>query len=427
MEILSLGSKVKIKRKEKNMKLKDLAGDRITPGQISLIETGKSNPSEDLLKYLAEQLGTTVEYLLESESKQAEDVCKFYSDIVEASIYCKNYLRAEENIEKGLHYAEKYRVEVMKGVFSYQKAFLAFLREDYGKAQKYGLSSLIIFLKVESYKNATKCYLLLGEISMENREYSLALSYFKEAEKTYNTCDIDEKLMSINIYYNMARSYSKLNESVKAIDYALMVEKEVNEFQDHKIYSDTLMVLALAYSEKKEKEKALKYAEKAKNVCVKSSDIALLASVEEGIGEFLIRALNIEEGLDHLNRALDLKKSIRGENTDETIVKIIEGLLKCSKPSKALRDIEELEERNDISTKTRIKILECRYKLHKESNDLSKAEEQILTLLSFLEVLEDKEMLVYYYMLIGSFYEEIGEDKLSLRYFKKAFKTKYNK
>lgn len=50
MEILSLGEKIKRRRKELNMTLKDLAGDRITPGQISLVESGKSNPSMDLLE-----------------------------------------------------------------------------------------------------------------------------------------------------------------------------------------------------------------------------------------------------------------------------------------------------------------------------------------------------------------------------------------
>ena len=53
MEILSLGEKIKRKRKELKMTLKDLAGSRITPGQISLVESGKSNPSMDLLEYLA--------------------------------------------------------------------------------------------------------------------------------------------------------------------------------------------------------------------------------------------------------------------------------------------------------------------------------------------------------------------------------------
>ena len=38
MEILSLGEKIKRRRKQLNMTLKDLAKDRQTPGQISLVE-----------------------------------------------------------------------------------------------------------------------------------------------------------------------------------------------------------------------------------------------------------------------------------------------------------------------------------------------------------------------------------------------------
>ena len=49
-----------------------MAGDRITPGQISLVESGKSNPSMDLLEYLADTLKTSIEYLMETEEYQAE-------------------------------------------------------------------------------------------------------------------------------------------------------------------------------------------------------------------------------------------------------------------------------------------------------------------------------------------------------------------
>ena len=70
MEILSLGEKIKRRRKELNMTLKDLAGDRITPGQISLVESGKSNPSMDLLEYLAIALKTSVEYFMETEERK---------------------------------------------------------------------------------------------------------------------------------------------------------------------------------------------------------------------------------------------------------------------------------------------------------------------------------------------------------------------
>ncbi len=67
MEILSLGEKIKRRRKELNMTLKELAGERITPGQISLVESGRSNPSMDLLEYIAITLNTSVEYLMETE------------------------------------------------------------------------------------------------------------------------------------------------------------------------------------------------------------------------------------------------------------------------------------------------------------------------------------------------------------------------
>ena len=75
MEILSLGEKIKRRRKELNMTLKELAGERITPGQISLVESGRSNPSMDLLEYIAITLNTSVEYLMETEKTQAEMIC----------------------------------------------------------------------------------------------------------------------------------------------------------------------------------------------------------------------------------------------------------------------------------------------------------------------------------------------------------------
>ena len=66
MEVLSLGEKVKKRRKELNMTLKDVAGNRVTPGQISLVESSKSNPSMDLLDYLADTLDISVEYFMET-------------------------------------------------------------------------------------------------------------------------------------------------------------------------------------------------------------------------------------------------------------------------------------------------------------------------------------------------------------------------
>ena len=98
MEILTLGEKIKRRRKEQKMTLKDLAGDRITPGQISLVESGRSNPSMDLLEYLANALQTSVEYLMESEETQAEKICIYYEQSAETYILNEDYISAEEYI-----------------------------------------------------------------------------------------------------------------------------------------------------------------------------------------------------------------------------------------------------------------------------------------------------------------------------------------
>jgi len=96
------------------MTLKDLAGDRITPGQISLVESGKSNPSMDLLEYLANALNTTVEYLMESEENTSRKNMFVLRNIAESLILNSDLVQAEQNIEKSLYYSEKYKLEYRK-------------------------------------------------------------------------------------------------------------------------------------------------------------------------------------------------------------------------------------------------------------------------------------------------------------------------
>lgn len=136
MEILSLGEKIKFKRKEKNMTLKELAGDRITPGQISLVESGKSNPSIELLEYIAQRLDTDIEYFLESEEKQATRICELYIDIALSAINAENYLKAKEIIEKGYHYAKEYNLNYYKGKFDMALAKIKYSNGEYEEAQK---------------------------------------------------------------------------------------------------------------------------------------------------------------------------------------------------------------------------------------------------------------------------------------------------
>ena len=113
--------------------LKDLAGDRITPGQISLVESGKSNPSMDLLEYLADRLETSIEYLLETEEHQAEKICIYYENIAEASMIDEDLTSAERNIDMSIYYSESiiWNIERLKIYF----VGIHSLREEYSAAK----------------------------------------------------------------------------------------------------------------------------------------------------------------------------------------------------------------------------------------------------------------------------------------------------
>ena len=98
MEILSLGEKIKKLRKDQNMTLKELAGDRITAAQISHIERDKSHTSYELLEYLADKLGVSVDYLLETKEMQSKKITD--NLILKSEIYtkCGELEKAENQI-----------------------------------------------------------------------------------------------------------------------------------------------------------------------------------------------------------------------------------------------------------------------------------------------------------------------------------------
>ncbi len=130
--------------------------NRITPGQISLVESGKSNPSMDLLEYLANTLNTAVEYLMESEEAQAEKICLFYENIAEALILNSDLVQAEQNIEKSIYYSEKYKLEYRKARNLSLRGDIYMARKEIASAQQVFLSSNVIFIKNNSYEEIIK-------------------------------------------------------------------------------------------------------------------------------------------------------------------------------------------------------------------------------------------------------------------------------
>lgn len=422
MEIFTLGEKIKAKRKEMNMTLKELAGERITPGQISLVESGKSNPSIDLLEYIADKLNTDIDYFLESEEKQATKICEFYINIAESAIRDGSSLRAQESIERGIYYAQKYNLAYYKGRFDFAMADLKFKNGEYEGAQQYCISANSIFLKTESIDDIVKSFILLGVITFKMGYISTSLNYFIQGDAILNEYNLVDEILKAKIYYYIALCHSRLDNITQAIEFALLVKDKLMLLNSKREYAETLMVLSIAYSQENKIKEALKYAKESRKVFGEIDDVHEIANIEANIGVIFAKGNNMDESFIHLNNALKLKKDIKDNSIIDTMLKICDNYIHLNEHEKALEILNDaISMLEDDQYSYRIKCFEYLYKIHYKRNDKTRAEEALLEAIKYISSLGYKRQLADFYILLGKFYINIGEKELALNYMNKGF------
>lgn len=405
MEILSLGEKIKRKRKELNMTLKDLAGDRITPGQISLVESGKSNPSMDLLDYLANALTTSPEYLMESEETQAEKICLFYENIAESLILNSDLVQAEQNIEKSLYYSEKYKLEYRKARNLSLRGDIYMAREEIAAAQQVFLSANVIFIKRNSYEEIIKTFLKLGKITLKFRGYQSASSYFQQAEKVFVDNEMANDFLLGEIYYYIGYTYFKLENIEEAIKYSFLAQEKFKQIDSKKEYANSLLMLAKEYNIKGDIKNAIKYSKITLKVFYEINNLTYVSEIEDNLGRLFYEFDNMEQSFIHLNKA----KEIRQKNNDSklicTLTNICENYIKLKSVDKAkevLGHILEYIEEGNYKVLHEYYLL--KYRIDLLEDNMQEAENTLLQALNFVKQQERTKEAAEISIMLGKFY-----------------------
>lgn len=417
MEILSLGEKIKRKRKNLNMTLKDLAGSRITPGQISLVESGKSNPSMDLLEYLANTLNTSVEYLMESEDAQAEKICLFYENIAEALILNSDLIQAEQNIEKSIYYSEKYKLEYRKARNLSLRGDIYMAREEIASAQQAFISSNGIFIKNNSYEEIIGTFLKLGKITLELRGYQSASSYFKQAEKVFTDNQIGNDFLLGEIYYYIGFTYFKLENVEKAIEYSYLAQEKFKQIDNKKEYANSLLLLAYEYNKKGDIKNAIKYSKITLKVFYEINNLSYVSEIENNLGKLFYEFENMEESFIHLNKAKEIRQKTNDLKLIDTLVNICENYIKLKSVNKAKEALERIIEYIEEGNYKEL----CHYYLLKYRVDLlednkKEAENTLLQALNFVKEQGQIKEAAEISIMIGKFYIEGGRSTDASKY-----------
>lgn len=303
MEVLSLGEKVKKRRKELNMTLKDVAGNRVTPGQISLVESSKSNPSMDLLDYLAETLDISVEYFMESETTQADRICHYFSQMAEISIELEEFDKASKYIEKGDRYIEKYNLILPKARNLYLKGMLEIKKRNFTRAFDYLFQCNIIY-STHNFKGAyIDNFMLVAKTCMDQESLPMAISYFHKSEALFVEGILTDEIMLAKVYFYLALAYKKIGNLDKSREYTAKANEKFEIMSDKRAYGQFLTRLAEKNEIEGNFEEALKYSTMSLQIFHTFEEEEEMGEIELNLGILYEDFDEYQEAIVHYNKA----------------------------------------------------------------------------------------------------------------------------
>jgi len=206
-----IGEKIKKLRKEKKLTLADVAKDRMSPAMISLIENGKSKPSAENLKHIADQLGVNVSELL-GGSLTTEELRNELSYLLEIL----DGIAGSEKIEQAI---------------THIKSLLPQLGNNYESARINELYARCLFLYYLDFKSK---YDLLDE-----RDWS---KYVTKAEEVYRNLQMESRVLKVRLFCALIESYQgNYQKALELINSAL---KDVmgNDYETISVRIDLMLL-----------------------------------------------------------------------------------------------------------------------------------------------------------------------------------------
>lgn len=412
MNILSLGEKIKKIRKEKNMTLKELAGDRITAAQISHIERDKSHTSYELLEYLADKLGVSVDYLLETKEMQSKKITD--NLILKSEIYikCNDLEKAEDQIKEIIEICKEYKLTENYGKCNDLLAEINCKNGDYSSAVYYYEKALYYFIKNEDKDDIYNSYVNIGNIYMLDKFYKGALTHFMFAKEVLDESNIEDGDVYKELYSKISECYMKLGEPQRSLDFMQKIDKIDNE-DCIKEEVDILVLKAKnllsvgKYAESKECfNKALEIIQKEENKNRLAKVYLTMSKIYSEIGD-------IDKHLEYSQKVYDLTKRDQNKYMMESLFNMIESYVKREE-----YDIAQKYCKLALVSSIKNKDKYYEYKSLKFYSDMYKNKDEIEMSIEYLNKcieiskgLEDEKILASLYIELGKLYSNVSREK----------------
>ena len=412
MNILSLGEKIKKLRKEKNMTLKELAGDRITAAQISHIERDKSHTSYELLEYLSERLDVSIDYLLETKEMQSKKITD--NLILQSEIYIKRDAldEAEKEIEEIIKICEEYDLSENYGKCNYLLGNIYLKRKDSRKANFYFEKALFHFIKNDDKKRIFQCYMNIANIYFEDKFYQVALTNYYFAKEILDEINVDDPDTYKELYSKISKCYIRMNDTEKALEFIEKIGNIDNEYSPAQevemlVLKAKKLLAEANYVESKE------YFAKALKIIEKEENKDKLAQVYLTVGSIYGEMGDNEKFLEYSEKVYDIKKNDSDEYMMDSLFNIIKSYIdsnefELAKKYSKLALAAAIKSKNKYNEFRALKYY-CDIYKYKGETDISI--EYLIKCIEIVSKLGDDKTLANLYIELGQLYSGVSKEK----------------
>lgn len=306
---MHIGSRLKRLREEKNLSQKAVSAGIVSTSHYSNIESGRFEPSNEVLFLLAERLNVPSSYLhrIHEENFKLQKLLMEYERLIAEekggidSFLIKN--------DSNFLYIASLKQEIMYNVLKYLEHLKLGRISD---AQKHYLEEIACIPKgyiadanlsiLEKYQYVTGLYFYY------ERKYAASIGHFKESLHLST-----DELMSAKINYNLALAYYHESDYGCTLVYAKQALRLYMDMHCWKECGDCYNLVAALYIDLHELDEAEKYINKGFSILAEEvtntygnlyHNLAVIHNVKK---EYV-------QALEMVNRSLEVKKAIRSSN-----------------------------------------------------------------------------------------------------------------
>ena len=162
------------------------------------------------------------------------------------------------------------------------------------------------FIELDDAKGAARSYNNMGYLLRRRNDKPKALEAYAEVEKILSQSDSEELIGSQLI---LARAFLELNEIDKARDHALTAFEKTADSEDIQLHARAQAVLGRYYAKVGDSEVALHHYSSALDTMGDAGDLISLVEITTLLGEVLQDAGRTEEPMEHYREALVLAEA----------------------------------------------------------------------------------------------------------------------